>query len=375
MARVKLNSENIEALLIGLGIFGTGGGGDPEWGLKILENDLAHGRVCEIIDPEDIEDDAFVCSGGIMGSVKTLGNVSHDEIVAKWEDDFVLIKAFKEMEKIKGKELDYIIPFEAGGLNTPVMMSLAARMGIPIINGDAVGRSAPETQMTSFIGHGISLTPMPLVDHLGNVIVVMEANETTYADEIGRFVVTKGGGLGGNSHYAMTGSELKRSCVPHVITDAIEYGKAILDAREKGLDPVKAFSGVANGKIMFTGVIENVAGDDKGGFYLTNVSVKGTKEFAGRKLDSVFKNETMVVWVDGEIKSIFPDIAFILDPKTGSGLMSADLEEGQEIAFVGRPCHKRVRESIENEKGKIAFGGARYGHPEIQFVPFEELNK
>lgn len=375
MARTKLNKENMEALLIGLGIFGTGGGGDPEWGLKILENDLAHGRVCEIIDPEDIEEDAFVCSGGIMGSVKTLGKVSHDEIVSKWEEDFVLIQAFKEMEKIKGKKLDYIIPFEAGGLNTPVMMSLASRMGVPIINGDAVGRSAPETQMTSFIGHGISLTPMPLVDHLGNIIAVMEANESTYADEIGRFIVTKGGGLGGNAHYAMTGSELKRSCVPHVITDAIKYGKTILAARENGLDPVKAFSNIANGRIMFTGVIENVAGEDKGGFYLTNIGVQGTKEFVGRKLDCVFKNETMIVWIDGEIKSIFPDIAFILDPKTGEGLMSADLEAEQEIAFVGRPCHKRVRESIENEKGKSAFSGARYGRPDIQYIPFEDLNK
>lgn len=375
MSRRKLNKEDIDALLIGLSIFGTGGGGDPEWGRKILESDFKNGRVCEIIDPEDVEDDAFVCSGGIMGSVKALEKLSYDEIVSKWEDDFVLINAFREMERVMGKKLDYIIPFEAGGLNTPVIMTLAARMGIPIINGDAIGRSAPETQMTSFIGHGISLTPMPLVDHLGNTIVVMKANESTYADEIGRFVVTKGGSLGGNAHYPMTGAELRRSCVPHVITDAIEYGKTVLAAKEKGLNPVEAFSKLVDGKLMFTGVIESVTGEDKGGFYITNVRVKGVNNFEGRVLDTVIKNETMVVWVDGEIKSIFPDIAYILDPENGDGLMSSSLSVGQKISFVGRPCHERIRECLENVEGRKAFSGARYGYPELKYVAFEVLNK
>ncbi len=135
------------------------------------------------------------------------------------------------MEEIKGKKLDYIIPFETGGLNTPVIMSAAARMGIPVIDGGdgGVGRAAPETHMTSFIGHGVSLNPMPLVDHQGNAIVVTDSNEPTYADEIGRFVVTRGGGLGANSHYAMTGKELRESCVPRSLSMALEIGKILLN--------------------------------------------------------------------------------------------------------------------------------------------------
>lgn len=374
MARRVISREDVDALLIGLAIYGTGGGGDPEWGRRILENDFAKGRVCEIVDPEDISDDAFVCSGGIMGSVKALEKMSFSEIVDAWEDDFVLIKAFKEMEKLKGRKLDYIIPFEVGGLNTPVIMTLAARLGIPMINGDAVGRSAPETQMTSFIGHGISLNPMPLVDQQGNTIVVMNANDTTYADEIGRFVVTKGGGMGGNAHYAMSGAELKRSCAAKTITHAIEMGKTVLKAGENGQDPVEAFRKLENGVMLFRGVIEEVAGEDKGGFYLTNVSIKGEKEFAGSSAKIVVKNESMAVWVDGKIKSVFPDIAYMLYSDTGRGIMSVDLKPGVNMAVVGTPCNVRIRECLETEEGKKAFGGARYGYPDLKYVPFEELN-
>lgn len=375
MAVVSFETKDTEALLIGLSQFGTGGGGDPDWGKKILEQDARKGRVCKIISPEEVEDDAFVCSGGIMGSVKALEKLSYDDIVQGWETEFLLIKAFRQMEKLQGRKLDYIIPFEAGGLNTPVIMSLAARMGIPMIDGDAVGRSAPETQMTSFIGHGISLTPMPLVDHLGNTIVVMDSVEPTYSDEIGRFVVTKGGQLGGNAHYPMSGADVKRSCVPHVVSDAVRYGKAVLEARSRNADPVAAFAAAAEAQPLFSGVVEQVEGEDVGGFYVTRVRVRGDGTETGRVLETVIKNETMAVWIDGKIRVVFPDIAFILDTKTGDGLMSATLKEGQQISFLGKPCHPRVRKALESREGRAAFSGERYGCPELRYVPFETLHQ
>lgn len=375
MARWILDKNDVDALLIGLGIYGTGGGGDPEWGRKIIENDFSKGRVYEIVDPEDVEDDAFVCSGGIMGSVKALEYMSYDEIVESWEKEFILMKAFKEMEKIKGRKIDYIIPFEAGGLNTPVIMTLAARMGIPVINADAVGRSAPETQMTSFVGYGISLNPMPLVDHKGNTIVVMSANELTYADEIGRFVVTKGGGMGGNAHYAMSGAELKKSCIPGAISNSIRVGKLILEAQRKGIDPVDEFVEKENGLKLFEGVVTEVVGEDKGGFYLTNVTLDGTKDYTNKKAKLVIKNEVMAAWVDGKIKSIFPDLVCMLYTESGIGVMSSDIKQGMKISLVGFPCHERLRYCLKTEAGKTAFGGARYGYPELEYIPIEQLNK
>ncbi|HZK61044.1 MAG TPA: DUF917 domain-containing protein [Anaerovoracaceae bacterium] len=375
MAYRTLKKEDLDALLIGLGILGTGGGGDPEWGRKIIENDFSKSRVYKIVDPEDVEDDAFICSGGIMGSVKALENISYDDIVSNWEEEFVLIKAFREMEKIKGRKLDYIVAFEPGGLNTPVIMSLAARMGIPIVNGDAVGRSAPETQMTSFIGHGISLNPMPLVDNNGNTIVVMNANETTYADEIGRTVVTKGGGMGGNAHYAMTGKQLKESCIPYTITRCIAIGNAIIEANEKGADPVATFKELEDGEIIFKGVLEDVEGEDKGGFYLTNIEVKGVDDYKGSLAKIVVKNETMAVWVDGKIRSIFPDLACILYTDTGKGIMSVDLKPGIHVSIVGMKCHERLRACMKTEIGRKALGGSRYGYPELEYVPIEDLIK
>ncbi len=371
----ELKKEDLDALLTGLGIFGTGGGGDPEWGRKIIENDFAKGRKYSIVDPQDVEDDAFVCSGGIMGSVKALEGMSYDEIIEMWEKDFVLVKAIKEMEALRGRKLDYVIPFESGGLNTPVIMTLAARLGIPVINGDALGRSAPETQMTSFIGHGISLYPMPLVDRYGNTIVVKAADKSTYADEMGRIVVTRGGGYGANAHYPMTGAQLKSSCVPGAITNSIAVGKAVIQAVKDGRDPATAFASEVNGFELFRGEISEVVGEDKGGFYLTRVRVKGTQKYTGSGLDMAVKNEYMAVWQDGEAKVVFPDLACVLYTDSGKGVMSVDLKPGIDITVVGIPCHDRLRETMSTQAGKEALGGARYGYSGLDYVPIEKSNK
>lgn len=375
MAIWELKREDIDALLLGLGILGTGGGGDPEWGRKVIENDFAKGRKYLIADSEDVEDDAFICSGGIMGSVKSLEGMSYGEIVESWEEDFVLIRAFREMEEVMGKKLNYVIPFEAGGINTPVIMSLAARLGIPVINGDALGRSAPETQMTSFIGHGVSLYPMPLVDRYGNTVVVKKANASTYADEIGRVVVTRGGGFGGNSHYPMTGKQLKESCVPGCITEAIKIGKSILKARKEGRDFIKVFIDITNGFKLFRGIVKEVKGEDKGGFYLTKINIEGIEQFEGSCVDIVVKNEYMAVWRDGEIKAVFPDLVCILYSDSGEGVMSVDMEQGIDVTIIGVPCHQRLRETMKTDIGKASLGGARYGYPDLEYVPIEKLNE
>jgi DUF917 family protein len=375
MAVFELKKEDVDALITGLAILGTGGGGDPVRGKQVLEEEFAAGRKLLVADIEDVPDDAFVCSGGIMGSVKALEKVYAEGDTGLLEEGVVLETAFREMENIMGKKLDFVIPFEAGGINTPIIMSLAARLGIPVINGDALGRSAPETQMTSFIGHGVSLYPMPLVDGYGNTVVVKKAVTSTYADEMGRVVVTRGGGFGGNSHYPMTGKQLKESCVPRCITKSIEIGKAIAAARQEGKDPVKAFMDTAGGFELFKGIVREVKGEDKGGFYLNRISVEGGGQYKGSVADIVVKNEYMAVWKDGKIKAVFPDLVCILYSDSGEGVMSIDMKPGLEITMVGVKCHQRLRETMETAVGKEALGGNRYGCPDLEYLPIESLNK
>jgi DUF917 family protein len=375
MAKYTFKQNDIEDFLVGLTIFGTGGGGEAEWGRVILNNEFKKGREMVIVDPEDVEDDAFVCSGGIMGSVKSLENISYEKISEDWEEFFPLVEAVKTIERLKGKKVDYLVPFEVGGLNTPVIMAAASRLGIPMINADGNGRSAPETQMISFIGHGISLYPMPLVDKENNVTVVMGSKSTTFADEVGRFIVVKSGGMGANAHYPMSGYEAKNYCIPYTVMNSVKVGRALRMANQQGVDPIKTFCETVSGHELFRGRISHLEGVDRGGFYLTDVQIDGTNNFTGSTGKLVVKNETMALWVNGEVKIIFPDCAFMLEPDSGNGIPSIDLVEGKELVIVGAAVHERIRVFLDTEIGKQSYGGSRYGYPDLAYVPFEKLNQ
>jgi DUF917 family protein len=373
MAELTLTQEDISPLMEGLAILGTGGGGNPEWGRKIMENDLAKGRAWQIVALDDGPDDWTIICGGIMGSVKALEEIGFDQALEEWETTFPLLTVTRYMEELLGRKIDAMVPFEAGGLNSPVVLTLAARMGIAAIDGDALGRSAPETQMTSWHGHGIDVTPMPLADSYGNIVVVSHANEAPYIDEIGRFVVTKGGHLGANNHHPMTGAELKATTVPGTYSDSLRLGRAVQDARESGRDPVQVICDELGAKHLLVARIRALHEEERMGFYFTTAELEGIREDTGTNGRLIIKNEAMAFFIDGSPVTIFPDPIYMLEPETGRGFMSVELEPGMEIVVLGRPAHARLREALQSEAGRKAFSPERYGQPDLVYRPMEEL--
>jgi DUF917 family protein len=373
MSTLTLTSQDIEPLLEGLAILGTGGGGNPSWGQMILENDLARGRSWTIVPLEDVPDDWTIVCGGMMGSVKAIESIGFDKVLEGWEGDFPLLRVSRYMEQLLGRRIDAIVPFEAGGLNSPVVLTLAARMGIAAIDGDALGRSAPETQMTSWHGHGVEVTPMPLADSYGNVVVVTKAVEPTYVDEIGRVVVTKGGYLGANNHHPMTGVQLKQTTVPGTFSRALDLGRAVRTARARGHDPVVAVADSLGARRLLTGRIESLREAEDMGFYLTTVTLTGYGAHTGHTAQLTIKNELMLCTLDGRVVTIFPDPIYLLDAQTGRGLMSVELSVGMDVALLAASAHPRLRAAAMTDTGRKAMSPARFGHPDVRYQPMEEL--
>jgi len=374
MATFDLTPADVDPLLEGLAILGTGGGGSPAWGRAILENDFLVGRVPRVIDLEAIADDSTVVSGGIMGSVKVLEQMGTENIMRHWEQRFELLQVSRVMEGLLGRPIDHVVPFEVGGLNAPVILSLGARLGVPVIDGDALGRSAPETQMTSFLGHGVELTPMPLVDMQGNVVVVQHAEEPTFPDQVGRFVISRGGGLGANNHYPMSGRTAKQVVIPNTLSGSLRLGRALLAARRAQADAVAAVAAEVGGRLLFAGRVQSMKEEEALGFYFTTLDLAGEGDFAGRQAEMVIKNETMYLAVDGRPRLYFPDLALILDPPSGRGLMSVELAVGRGLAVVAVACHPRLRQAVLSGQAEAAFSPARYGRPQDRYVPLEALS-
>ncbi len=373
MNHFRLTPDDFEPLLEGLAILGTGGGGNPAWGRMILENDAARGRQWTIVSLDDVPDGWTIVCGGMMGSVKAIESIGFDRVLEGWESDFPLLRVTQYMSELIGRRIDAMVPFEAGGLNSPIVLTLAARMGIAAIDGDALGRSAPETQMTSWYGHGVEITPMPLADSRGNIVVVSQAAEPTYVDEVGRWVVTRGGYLGANNHHPMSGSQLKQTTIPGTFSRALNLGRKVQAARTAGQDPVLAAAESLGARHLFLGRIESLQEEERMGFYFTIASLAGLGPDKGRSGRLIIKNEAMLCSVDNRPVTIFPDPIYLLEPATGRGWMSIELAIGSEVCLLGAPAHPRLRAAAMTERGRKAFSPARFGQPDLIYRPMEEL--
>lgn len=373
MTAIKFDRSDIAPMLEGLAILGTGGGGNPEWGRLIMENDLDHGRQWNVVALEDVPDDWTIVCCGMMGSVKAIESIGFGNLLAQWEDDFPLRHVLETMEQLIGRKVDAVIPFEAGGLNSPIILTTAARLGLAAVDADALGRSAPETHLTSWHGHGVEIAPMPLADSHGNIVVVTRAVEPTYVDEVGRYVVSKGGHLGANAHHPMLGTVLKETSIPGTFTRSLALGQAVMRARESSSDPVQAVVEVLDARRLITARIETLQEEESLGFYFTTVGLSGVGADAGRSARLVIKNEAMVIFLDGRPAVVFPDPIYMLEPATGRGLMSIELREGMEIAVLGAAAHPRLRAAAYTEAGRKAFSPTRFGQPDLTFSPLEDL--
>jgi hypothetical protein len=176
--------------------------------------------------------------------------------------------------------------------------------------------------------------------------------------------------MGANNHYPMTGKEFKSSVIPGTIEKALDLGRVVIDARDAGRSPVEAVVDETDGNLLLRkGRVEEIEEEDKGGFLLKKVIVEGKRE----KVELFIKNEVMLCRQNGKDRCIFPDLALILDPETGRGLMSTELKEGLELSLAVTGCHPRLREASRTERGKIALSPAEFGFDELTYRPLDQL--
>jgi uncharacterized protein len=194
---------DLEDIATGGAILGTGGGGDPYIGKLMAQEAIRrHGEV-RLVDVDSFADDALIAPVCMMGAptVMTEKLPQGDEIVV----------ALRKLEKFMGRNVGGLLCGEAGGINSTTPFVAAAATGLPLIDGDGMGRAFPELQMTTFGMHGVSATPMVLGDDKGNS-VVLETIDNRWTERLARSCTVDMGGSALLAFYPMDGAAAK-ACV------------------------------------------------------------------------------------------------------------------------------------------------------------------
>lgn len=353
----ELHEQDLDDLALGAAILGTGGGGDPYIGKLLAQQALREHGPVTVVDAGDVPDDALVVPVAMMGAPTIMLEklASGDEI----------LRAVDAIEKYLGRPMTHTISAEIGGINSVFPFVVAAKRGLPIVDGDLMGRAFPELQMVIPTMYGISATPMAMADEKGNAIVLTTI-DNHWTERFARSVVIDMGAAAMITLYAMNGRQVRETVVHGSLRLCNELGATVRAARTAHVDPVAAVVERLAGRTLFRGKIGDVARRTEGGFARLEARVDGLGGDGDSTLVVRSQNEHLVAERDGVVVASTPDLIMLLDSETGEPLTTESLRYGFRVTAIAAPCDPRWRtpEGLE-------LVGPRYFGYDVDYVPVE----
>ncbi len=356
MPEWTLAADDLEALALGAGILGTGGGGNVYVAKLWIRELLARGEVIRVIDPDDLADDALVVATGGIGAP----TVSFEKLRRGDEET----RAVRALEAHLGRRFDAVVPVEAGGANSMRPMAVAALTGMPVVDADGMGRAFPELQMTTFHIYGAAATPAAIADEKGDVTVWSEPLDAKELERVARARCVEMGGTAGMADPVLTGAQVKRTAIPRTLSLARRVGAAVLEARERKDDPVDAMLAVTGGRLLLRGKIVDVERRTAAGFARGSVRIAELGEERGRTLAIDFQNENLVARADGAVLASVPDLICIVQTDDAEPIGTELLRYGYRVSVVVLPASEFLTTSAA-----LAVVGPRAFGYDVDWVP------
>lgn len=353
-----ITAENLEDIAIGAAVLGTGGGGDPYVGKLMAIQAINECGPVRLLDVDEIGDDDLIVPTAMMGAPTVM--------VEKLPAGDEIIKAFQALETYLGRKIAATMSIEAGGLNSTTPFTVAARLGVPMIDADGMGRAFPEIQMVTFTLHGVSATPMALADEKGNNAIINTINNR-WTETFARTITIDMGCSAMIALYALTGRQLREAAIHGTITLAERIGREIRAARKAHRDAIATLIAITGGYKIFSGKIADIERRTETGFARGEATLLGTGENAGSTMKIRFQNEFLIAIQDGEVKVTVPDLITILDAETGEPITTESLRYGFRVVVLAIPCNEKWR-----SPGGLEIVGPRYFGYDVDYVPVEE---
>jgi len=361
---LRFKSElDVKKLVLGATILGTGGGGDPEEGFRILYDAIkATNRPVELINIEDIPSEGFIVVPYYVGSIAPGLKPKKPVKIAD-----PISKAFELLERELGGRIVGVVASEMGGFNTPVALSIGVLKGFPAVDGDLLGRAAPELHQCTVHIFGYSMAPSALVSETGNIIIVKDYADIDDYESIARYLSVLAGRFVAVVDTPLTREKAEKAVVKNTISLAYKLGDEVLRAIESKESPAEKIAKLLNGWVVFEGIVERYVWRDEKGFLKGEVYIRGRGKYAGRLVKSYIMNEHIMVWIDNEPLVMPPDLFTLIAP-SGTPITNTVLKENMEVVAIAAPAPQVWR----TPRGLELFGPRHFGF-DYNYVPVEEL--
>jgi DUF917 family protein len=308
-------------------MLGAGGGGDTDLGLLMAL------RAVEENGPVPLASLADLPAGGLVMPCGSIGSptVATERL---WSGDEGSVLR-DTVEAIRGERVCALMCDEVGGANGLLPITWAARLGLPLVDADGMGRALPEVQQEAMHLAGIPAGPVVLTDGRGNTLVLRPADDE-WAERLARGAARTLGGVCAGALYLMTVEEARGGAIEGSISRAFRLGEALGALGE--IEDWPAVGAALGGAVMILGKVVDVERRADRGFVQGSATVAGTAECEGRELRLELQNEFLLAIEDGVVRAAVPDVISVLASDTGDPVATERLTYGERVAVIALPA-------------------------------------
>lgn len=344
---------DIDALARGCGVLGTGGGGEVTTTALIARQAIAdHGPV-SLVGLDDLPPDGLLMPVGGIGAP----SVSAEKIGSGDEVEFLR----EAVESALGQPVAALMASEIGGGNGLYPLAAAARSGLPLVDGDAIGRAFPEVHMVSMNVAGLLPELIVVADERRNVVLLRPV-DGRWAELLARAVTDVFGGSAAMADYVMPVGRAKGAVIEGTVSMALRIGRSV-EASDR---PVEALAEAVGARRLLEGKVVDVERHTAGGFVRGSVVIEGYGADLGRLLRVEIQNENLIALEDGAVLASVPDLITLVDSQTADAVATEVVRYGQRVCVLAFPCAPIWRTSAG-----IAIAGPRAFGYDLDYVPVE----
>jgi uncharacterized protein len=351
-----LDPGALRALARGCAILGAGGGGDSYVALlQVLQATEDYGPA-QLIDLDELPDDALIMPCGGIGAPTVT--------IEKFENGDEGERLREHLEFMTDRRVAALMPAEIGAGNGVLPVTWAARIGLPVVDADGMGRSFPEVPMVTMNLAGIPACPAVMTDERGN-LAVFRTISGHWAERLERAAAVEFGGAASSTEFSLTAAQARGATVRNSVSKAIRIGETLAGARGSPVDALIAELGAFK---LITGKVLDVERHTTSGFVRGSVVIEGLRQDDGRLIRLELQNENLVALERGRVLASVPDLITVLDSETAEAILTETIRYGQRVTLIAFACDPVWR----TERGLDVAGPRAFGY-DFDYRPVEEL--
>lgn len=339
---------DVDHLVRGAAVLGSGGGGDGYVPRQMLLAAIERYGPVPLVDAAGLDEDAPV--------LPVIGAGAPATLVEMFPGDAESARLRELVETAAGRPCEAVLPLQPGPVNAALPLAVAAQLGLPCLDADAMCRVFPMVEMTLFTLAGISPAPLFAVD-AKDARVMLSAPDHRTVSALLRSCLPDLSLVALISTYQVTAGQCARYAANGGLSRCLRIGRALTESLA-GLSadpcadpcadpsagpsagPLAEFGGVPLMRGVVAELVQRSDPTGTDGFPRGVLSVQSLDD-PSRVLRVDFQNENLVAAEDGVVRVTVPDLINVIDTDTGAVMQTVDLVVGQRVHVVAMPADPR----------------------------------